>query len=89
MVNIKVGMKCSLFAVVGIVTWCRNGVTIKQLFFLFKTITSYKSNGSGLVKNAIGHYKQKLQRGVLLLLRAEERKGALFWRNFFSSRKTG
>jgi hypothetical protein len=48
------------YPVVGIVTWYRNGVTNKQLFFLFKTITSYKSNGSGLVENAIGRYKQKL-----------------------------
>jgi hypothetical protein len=28
-------------------------------------------------------------RSVLLLLRAEERKGTRFWRDFFSSRKTG
>jgi hypothetical protein len=50
-----------VYTVVGIVTWCRNGVTNKQLFFLFKTITSYKSNGYGLVENAIGRYKQKLE----------------------------
>jgi hypothetical protein len=34
-------------------------------------------------------YFRKILRSVLLLLRAEERKGTQFWRDFFSSRKTG
>jgi hypothetical protein len=50
-----------LYPEVGIVKrWC-NGVTNEQLFFSFKTITSYKSNGSKPVKNVIGRYKINLE----------------------------
>jgi hypothetical protein len=40
---------------------CCNGVTNKQLLFLFKTITSYKNSGSKSVKSVIGCYKIRLE----------------------------
>jgi hypothetical protein len=38
-----------------------SGVTNNQLFFLFKTITSYTSSGFTLVKNVVGRFKIKLE----------------------------
>jgi hypothetical protein len=44
----KTQLKSSLYAVVGIVTGCSNGVTNYQLFFLFKAITTYTCSGSSV-----------------------------------------